>query len=98
MNRVIIGAATVLLVIGGLFLVARIINQIRQSQLGRGQVASASFAPLPSYEPIPSYAPIVSGNPQPSVNPLVSVTPRPSATMSASPVLPQGGKLPATGL
>lgn len=98
MNRVIIGIATVLLIVGGAFLISRTLNQIRLSQLSR-TTSQPSFAPIATTEPISTYSPFSS--PQGSTQ---------GVTISASPVnqvvvtpYPQGStpsavRLPATGL
>lgn len=83
MNRVILGIAVLLLLVGGVIWVSRFVERARP------RTNITRFSPLPSMSSSP-YQPAVVASP--SVPALTSPYP------SVSPILPRSGLLPATGI
>ncbi len=93
MNRVVIGAATLLVVVGLLLVVARAIMRLNVAGLGRP-------LPSPSSLLLPSLEPLLSPSPTSIIYSLPSATPGVLPSPSFYPQNPQSSpaKLPATGV
>lgn len=59
MNRVVIGAATLLLLAGLVIFVSRSVGRLNLGKIVSRPTASPSFSPLPIFSPLPSSTPTV---------------------------------------